>query len=449
MLNISHNQLNKKIDLKYYTSGEKIFRRSYRKRLNQSLLIFSLLTIFILFLPWTQTIHGSGQVTTLQPNQRPQTLQSQIPGRIEEWYITEGNYVQKGDTLLRISETKSEYFDDKLVQRTREQINAKTQSAQAYTQKVAALERQVSTLINQRTLKTQQNQNKLIQAELKVQSDSMDLEAAQTNLEIAQRRFDRIVTLQKEGLKSVRDVEEKRIKLQETQAKLISQKNKLLISRNEFINSQIEIEQTEALYSDKISKAESDLYTAQSSAYDTQAQITKLENNYSNYEKRNSLKYITAPQDGYINKVLRGGLGVTFKEGEDLVRIMPSSYQLAIETFIEPIDLPLVHIGEKVRVQFDGWPAIIFSGWPNASHGTFGAKVVAVENFISLNGRYRLLLAPDETDYPWPDALRVGSGVSTFALLEDVPIWFEIWRQLNGFPPNFYQPTKDSSKGKK
>ena len=155
--------------------------------------------------------------------------------------------------------------------------------------------------------------------------------------------------------------------------------------------------------------------------------------------------YIKAPQDGFINKAIKGGIGETFKEGEQLVGIMPSKYDIAIETFVDPIDLPLVHLGEEFRVQFDGWPAIIFSGWPNVSYGTYGAKVVAIERFISPNGKFRILLAPDENDYDWPEAIRVGSGARTIGLLEDVPIWFELWRQLNGFPPNYYQPEDASN----
>ncbi len=108
----------------------------------------------------------------------------------------------------------------------------------------------------------------------------------------------------------------------------------------------------------------------------------------------------------------------------------------------------LLHIGEKVRVQFDGWPAIVFSGWPNVSYGTYGAKVVAIENFISDNGKFRILLAPDEEDHEWPKDVRAGSGAFTMALLEDVPIWFELWRQLNGFPPNYYQPLDNAKSNK-
>ena len=196
----------------------------------------------------------------------------------------------------------------------------------------------------------------------------------------------------------------------------------------------------DATYDDKISKAESDMYTAQSSQFDTEAEVTKLENSYANYSQRNKLLYVTAPLDGVINKALLTGIGEAFKEGEKLVRIMPAEHELAVETYVRPLDLPLIHLGEKVRVQFDGWPALVFRGWPNLSYGTYGAHVVAVENFISENGKYRVLLSPDPQDHPWPEAIRVGSGAMTFALLEDVPIWYEVWRQLNGFPNNYYQP---------
>jgi len=128
---------------------------------------------------------------------------------------------------------------------------------------------------------------------------------------------------------------------------------------------------------------------------------------------------------------------------------MPADYDLAVETFVDPLDLPLIHLNEEVRVQFDGWPAIVFSGWPNVSYGTYGAKVVAIETFISDNGKYRVLLAPDENDHPWPAALRAGSGAYTIALLEDVPIWYELWRHLNGFPANYYKPKNDENDNKK
>lgn len=449
MLNITHNQVNKKVSLDSFESGKRVSGKIYYKYINRFLLAFAIILFVVMFLPWTQNISGQGQVTTLKPDQRPQTIQSQIPGRIEQWYVKEGDFVKKGDTILRISEVKSEYFDDRLLERTNDQILAKSSSVEAYDGKIKALNSQIEALRKEKVIKLNQARNKIRQAELKVKSDSIDFEASKTNMGIARKQYERTVTLEEEGLKAVIDVEEKRLKLQETEAKLISQENKYLSSQNEFINVQVELSRINTTYDEKISKAEGEMYTARSSQYDTEAQVTKLENSYTNYEMRNSLLFIVAPQDGFINKALRAGLGETFKEGERLVGIMPANYELAVETFVKPLDLPLIHIGEKVRIQFDGWPAFVFSGWPNVSYGTYGARVVAVENFISDNGKYRVLLAPDSDDHEWPEAIRVGSGARTMALLEDVPIWYELWRQLNGFPTNYYQPASASEKGGK
>jgi multidrug resistance efflux pump len=449
MLNISPVKLNEKVDLTRFEAVQKVFHRRHYKYFNRFLLAFAIITLVVMFLPWTQNITGDGFLTTLDPDQRPQTLQSPIPGRLEKWYVREGDYVAAGDTILFMSEVKNEYFDPQLIERTGQQIDAKSMAVSSYQEKVRALQTQIRALENERRLKLEQARNKLLQAKLKVKSDSIDLEAANTNITIAERQFDRTTQLQAEGLKAVTDVEEKRLKLQETQAKLISQENKLLASRNEVLNAEVEIGRVQAEYTDKVSKAQSDLFTAQSSQFDSEAQVTKLENEYANYERRSEMYYIRAPQNGFVNKAIVAGIGETFKEGEELVNIMPSDYDMAVETFVAPIDLPLIHLGEKVRIQFDGWPAIIFSGWPNVSYGTYGGKVVAIETFISPNGKYRILLAPDEDDHPWPSDLRVGSGASTIALLEDVPIWFELWRQLNGFPPNYYTPDTGAETAKK
>ena len=449
MLNISHNRLNKKVTLEGYTAYEKIFHSQQHKLFNRFIGTFAIVAFIILFLPWTQNVTGNGYVTTLTPDQRPQTIQSPIPGRIEQWFVREGDFVKKGDTILFISEIKNEYQDPQLIERTVLQREAKSKSVVSYQGKIKALNNQASALSNERSLKLSQAKNKLAQAHLKVQSDSIDFEAAKINANIAKTRYDRIVVLQKEGLKAVRDVEEKRLKIQEVQAKLLSQENKLLASKNEVLNATIEIGRVSAEYTDKISKSQSDKFTAESNQFEAEAQVTKLENQTTNYRMRNALYYITSPQDGFINKALRAGIGETFKEGEQLVGIMPANYDLAVETYVDPIDLPLIHLNETVRIQFDGWPAIFFSGWPNAAFGTFAGRVVAIETFISENGKFRILIAPDKNENEWPTNMRVGSGAYTIALLEDVPIWYEIWRQLNGFPPNYYTPDGTAKTEKK
>lgn len=440
MLNISNNNINKKVNLTRFETIKQLSIRPYFKTFNRLLKWFLIGSVLFLLLPWTQNIQGSGYVTTVSPEQRPQTIHTAIAGRIEKWYVAEGQYVKKGDTILFISEVKEDYFDPNLVANTENQMKAKMLSEGSYEDKASALSTQITAIERERILKLEQAKNKIEQSLLKIKSDSMDLEAVKTQLKIAQTQFKRSQDLNKDGLKPMTDVEEKRLKLQDAEAKIITQQNKYLTSKNELLNARVEINRITAEYTDKISKAQSDRYTALSSQFDTEAQVNKLQNQVTNYKMRNELYYIKAPQNGYVNRALQSGLGETIKEGTPVVSIMPSKYDIAVETYIDPIDLPLIHKGEKVRIWFDGWPTIVFSGWPNTSYGTFGGSIVAVENFISTNGKYRILIAQDPTDKPWPKQLSIGAGAQTFALLDNVPIWYELWRKLNGFPPDFYTP---------
>lgn len=448
MLNITKNSLNSKIDMNRFKTIQYLQQRKYAKRFNQFLIGASIFSILFILLPWTQNIRGTGFVTTIAPEHRPQTIHTAIAGRIEKWYVAEGQFVNKGDTILFISEIKEDYFDPNLVANTESQMKAKQLSESSYESKAKSLATQIEAIEREKNLKLEQARNKIEQSLFKVKSDSMDLEAVKTQLKIAQTQFKRSQDLNKEGLKPMTDVEDKRLKLQDSEAKIITQQNKLLTSKNELINARVEINRIRAEYADKVSKAESDRFTALSSQFDTEAQVNKLQNQVTNYKMRNELYYIKAPQSGFVNRALQSGLGETIKEGTPIVSIMPSKYAIAVETFIEPIDMPLVHKGEKVRIWFDGWPTIVFSGWPNTSYGTFGGEIIAIENFISTNGKYRVLIAQDPKDKPWPKELNIGAGAQTFALLNNVPIWYEIWRNLNGFPPDFYTP-KLSNESKK
>ncbi len=444
MLNITHNSINNRLKKSEMPSLERLEKRRTGIKLLRLLGILALLFLIIMLLPWTQNIRARGNVTALRPDQRPQTIHSVIPGRIEKWFVREGEFVRKGDTILYISEVKDEYFDPSLLENTKMQLAAKELTVTSYMEKVKALDGQIDAMIFTRELKLEQANNKLEQARLKIMSDSIDLQAANINYEIAVEQFRRMEQLYKDGLKPLTDLEARKLKMQEAQAKQISQQNKLLTSKNEAINARVEITTIAAEFRDKIAKAESEKYTALSSMYDAEATVTKLQNTYTNYSVRIGMYYITAPQDGYITKAIQSGIGETIKEGEELISIMPDQPMLAVEMYVDPIDLPLMALGQHVRIQFDGWPAVIFSGWPDISYGTYGGEVVAIDNFISENGKYRILLAPDPTDNPWPTGIRVGAGASSMALLKDVPIWYELWRKINGFPPDYYKPMESS-----
>jgi multidrug resistance efflux pump len=395
-----------------------------------------LLLILATFLPWTQNIRSNGRLTTFNPGDRPQTIHSTIAGRIEKWHVQEGQPVKKGDIIVSLSEVKDKYFDPNFLVRINEQIQAKEGALQSTKQKAEALQKQITALQSGLQFSLDKARNKVKQTALKVQSDSIEFVAAKTDFEIAKVQLDRQEKLYKQGLKSLTEYETRRLKFQEGTAKLLSTENKFFTSKNELLNAKIELNSLEAEYLDKISKAESDLSSALGYFYDTEGEISKMNNEYANMQIRSSFYSITAPQDGYVVKALVSGIGETVKEGEAIASIMPRDPEMAVELFVKPIDIPLLSKGRKVRLQFDGWPAIVFSGWPDVSFGTFGGIVSVIDN-IDSNGKYRILVVPDPSDDPWPKQVRVGSGVYGWAMLNDVPIWYEIWRQLNGFPADY------------
>lgn len=449
MLNLSENRIDEQVDRNKYDSW-KLIKENRPARIFARLLIgFMSFTVITMFLPWTQNIRNRGYVTTLTPDQRPQSINSIIAGRIEKWYVREGDVVKKGDTIMIISEIKDEYFDPQLLSRTQQQIKSKVLSVSSYAEKIKSLDAQIGALQETQQLKLEQTKNYIIQAKLKVQSDSIDFEAAKINYQIAVDQFARMEKLYKDGLKSLTDLESRKQKLQESQAKNISAQNKLLSSRNELINARVEYGSIKNQYIDKLSKAESEKYEAMSALYDSEATVTKMQNQYSNYIVRQGMYIITAPQDAFITKIIKNGIGETIKEGEVLLSIMPANYNLAVEMYVLPQDMPLVRLGNKVRMAYDGWPAIVFSGWPNVSYGTFGGRIVAIDNFISSNGKYRIMVAQDPDDVAWPRDVRIGSGASCITLFKDVKIGYEIWRNLNGFPPDYYLTAEELESKKK
>lgn len=179
---------------------------------------------------------------------------------------------------------------------------------------VKTLDNQIDALIDGRMYKLQQVANKVKQSRLKVVSDSMDYKAAEKQLDIAVKQYERTEELNKQGLKSLTDLENRRLKVQEMEAKVVSLENKLLTSRNELLNAQTELSSVNAEYQDKIAKSESEKSTAMSGLYDVEATVSKMQNQLMNYSIRSGYYYVTAPQDGFISKALKSGVGETVKE---------------------------------------------------------------------------------------------------------------------------------------
>ena len=227
MLNISDNRITNEVQEERYFSFKEVIDPKPAKVMAYWLVGMLLAFIISLFIPWTQNIQAKGKVTTLRPGQRPQEIVSTVAGRIEQWYVNEGDTVRAGDTILYVSEVKDKFFDPLLELRTSQQIDAKKDAIQAYNNKARALSQQGENLEATMAVKLEEGFNKVRQQTFKVQADSIDLVAAFISDSIAQLQMSRWDTLYQKGLKSQTDREKIRKQSQEARSKLIAQQNKL------------------------------------------------------------------------------------------------------------------------------------------------------------------------------------------------------------------------------
>lgn len=417
-----------------YKSYRHIYPKDRHKTFSRVLIGLAIAFLIILFLPWQQNVRSQGQIIALRPDERPQYLQTAISGRIKEWRVFEGQHVQKGDTLVIMTEVKEKYLDPQLVERLGEQRDAKQQGIEALNDKIKAIDAQILALENNKKLALQKARNKIKQARLKVKIDSADLQAAKLDAKIALQQLQRNEALYKEGLKSLADVETRRIKWQDALTKESSAMDKLVISLNEVQVSTLHLSDEQNAYNEKIAKALSDIQSTESYIAESRGSVAKLQNEQQDAANRQSFRVIIAPQNGFVSKVLRAGIGEIIKENETIITLVPQNPQLAAELFVDPTHISLVRNNNNVRLRFDGWPILQVSGWPEAALGTYGGKVLMMDFVANETGKYRVLVAPDKSDEPWPDILRIGTKTQGWVMMNEVPIWFELWRQINGFP---------------
>lgn len=426
-------------------SYDKIYQIHKKSRVKRWFLFIFIAGIITLFLPWTQNIKVKGNVTTLYQSQRPQQLNSPIPGRIIKWNVKNGDYVKKGDTLLQLSEIKEDYMDPLLVQRTEQQVDAKKGVRDYYEAKVGTAKNQLEALNAARDLKLNQVKIKILQLNNKLTGEQAELAAATNELQLSEDQFQRQKKMYDEGLVSLTQFQQRSISYQNSIAKKTAYENKVAQTQQEILNTQIEQNAVTQDYNEKLSKIEGERFSSMGQIEGSDGEIAKLQNQVANYKARQGLYFIIASQDGQIVSLNKAGIGEVLKDGENIGTIVPTGVDYAVEIYIKPVDLPLVKEGQRVMSIFDGFPAIVFSGWPDSSYGTFAGKVVAVESNISANGMFKALIIEDKNEKRWPPKIKMGTGVQGIAILNDVPIWYELWRNINGFPPDYYEVTNAKS----
>jgi len=404
---------------------------------------FFFVAFISLFLPWRQTITGTGKVTVFSPMNRPQTVNSQINAKLVKIYIHEGDWVERGQLLIEFEELDEKFLDKSQLERLKAQRLAYLDKRNAVERLISTLERQINSLVRVQSAVVPNADIEIRQTEDKLTASQQKLRAAEQNYKTAQLNFTRSEKLFEKGLISKRDLELAELAIVKSRSEYEASTAELNIASRDITQSQLGLTKVSAEAALKVQEAEAKLAQSFEKLADINSEIFKLDINLANLESRISQRKIYAPVDGQVVRLKVLGQGETVKSGSEILTIVPKTSDQAVELYISDVFAPLVSVGREVRLQFSGFPALQFSGWPSVALGTFPGIVKVIDANANENGEYRILVQPDykrikaNKDKPWPkgDFLRPGSNVVGWVILDEVPVWYEFWRILNGFPP--------------
>jgi adhesin transport system membrane fusion protein len=366
------------------------------------------LSLFVV--PWQQSVRGTGRVIAFNPLDRRVNIDAPVEGRVRKVYVVENQAVRQGDIIAEIQDN-----DPNLLANLRIQRDAALARRAAAQQRIEDLDSQI---LNQELAKVQAIEG----AQQRVQAEQFVYETNAIN----ERRMAQLVA---SGDISQRDYELAKLAADSANANVAAARAILERTGRDY---DAQISATKA----SRRSAEGDVASADRDVAAVDIQISKTEQ-----------QVVLAPRDGIVLSVAVTE-GAYLEPGKPICVVIPDTAERYVEAWVDGMDMPLVRPrisgpdgplrrGSPVRLQFEGWPAIQFVGWPSVAVGTFGGEVVSVDATDDGSGRFRVVIAHDADDSAWPQGqfLRQGVRAKAWIMLEVVPAWREVWRQLNGFPP--------------
>lgn len=415
-----------------------------------------ILLILSLFLPWRQTVTGTGKITIFSPMQRPQNINAMIDSKIKKWEVQEGEFVKRGQLLVEIEEVDEKFLDLNQLDSTEAQRNTLIDKRASIERMIQSLEGQIHSLKQLQNAAIPSAELEIKQSRDKQESIRQKYLAAEQNFKTAELNYDRRQQLFEKGLSSKRDLELAELAFIKNKSEHDAAKADLDIAQRSISLSQLGLNQVGAETALKIQEAETKLAEAFQKLADINNYIYKADIGIANLESRISQRKIFSPVDGQITSIFAPGSAEIIKAGTRLAVVVPESTDQAVELYISDHFAPLVNPGRKVRLQFSGFPALQFSGWPSIAIGTFAGKIAVVDGVSNQDNKYRVLIKPDKErieeglDREWPNStiLRAGANATGWIILDEVPIWFELWRIFNGFPPSLMTNPEKTMKRK-
>jgi multidrug efflux pump subunit AcrA (membrane-fusion protein) len=409
-----------------------------------TLVFLIVLLIIVDFLPWTQTITATGRLSAYTPYERPQDMEARITGRIKAWHVMEGVKVSKGDLIMELEDYDPNFMAPEIIELFEQRKIALEQTRQAAIARADQLNKRIGEMKKLVTAAVPSADARVTEAENKVLEAKQKVEAAKIDVTTAQLNVDRHRQLVKEGLVSQRELE---LTIQAeigSKAGLQAAIANLQAVQQSMSSLSFGRDQITADVHQKLLDAQASRDNALAEAARATDQLADVRLRQENAGQRIAAARIVAPMDGTVVKMAKVGIGETVKQGETVVTISPTAADKAIEMTAEGLDAPLLTPGRKVKILFFGVPAIPLPAWPELMAGTRSGVIKVVDQIDDGKGNYRFWVVPDpEDNQPWPEQanIRQGTKVMGFVICNRVPLWYEIWRRINFFPPDFKERT--------
>jgi len=414
-------------------------RLRFSSRLAIKLVLLFLL--IIAFVPWTQTITVTGQLSAYTPYERPQDIESQITGRIRKWHIFEGVRVKQGDLILELDDYDPNFMSPDLLSLLQQRKQALIETRRAALGRAEQLDKRIKEMQNLVKAAVPSAQARVVEAENNVREAYQKVEAARIAVATAELNVDRHKQLAEQGLVSQRELEVTIQSAIGTKADLNGAQAHLKAAEQAMKALSFGREQVSAEVLQRLLDAEAARDASVAEAAKATDQLADVSLRMSNAEQRRVASRIMAPIDGTVVKMAETGVGETVRAGDKLVRISPKSADKAVEMVADGIDAPLLNVGRKVKILFYGIPAIPLPAWPELMAGTYQGVIKVIDQVDDGKGNFRFWVVPDPEEKPWPpqEHVRQGTKVMGWVILNRVPLWYEMWRRFNLFPPDYQE----------
>lgn len=393
--------------------------------------------VSLFVVPWQQTSQGTGRVTAFSPQEREQFLKAPLAARIDHWHVQEGDRVEEGQVLVELADNDPEF-----VRRLKLEQTAAQSKLDATSISMESIQQQIDALISVQGLTKREANAQIRMAENKIKAAKQKELAAVAGLRAASANDTRKRELAEKGLTSQRNVELAEQGLAKAQSEVFGAKAEVAGAQSELLAKQADLERKTADIDVKIAKERANLQKTRGDEAGATANLVKTETKVSRQEQM----VVRAPRAGTIARIVAKQGGEYLKAGDALALLVPETQEQAVEIWVDGNDVPLIHPGREVRLQFEGWPAVQFSGWPSVAVGTFGGIVRFVDATAESDGRFRVVITQGTHTWPESQYLRQGARVNAWILLNRVTIGYEMWRNLNGFPPKANKPRGKDTK---